>query len=216
LLALLYSDLGPPLSSEGREAKVYRFGQQAILFGAGGLGTLLAATALIADWIMNLALVAGTGMWIGTVLAAYFAWKRQARPLEIFGWVLAGLSMTIGVGMALYAFKFLVIIPVPPGLTDYYDIDRRFIRTGHTYMTVLGTVCVYAGSELRRIRARGWWRGAALVAAIIFLEVMLLLVWKLKLPTVLLAPGPLAIALALTPFLRRGGQRPAELPLLPA
>jgi hypothetical protein len=180
-----------------------RWGQVALWCGVMGMPTVLAAAAFISIQIKYLLPIPALTTFAGVCVAVGLS-LRNARPLETWGWVLAGASMGAGLLMGLYAFDGPA--PAPDFLGAYNEWPRRLSRLGHAYCILLGLLGIFlarvgTGSEAptRQGPARGRFvRAAELLfaaASAATLLAVVLVAFRL-LPAEALGVGPAAVAAA--------------------
>jgi hypothetical protein len=174
--------------------RVVRWGGIALVIGVIGMPLILTAAALTAvDFKFLLGLPAQATL-LGTLIGVWLAY-REARSLELWGWLLIALSMTAGLLMGLYAFEG----PFPPPTFQgaYNNFPRRLVRLAHAYSIILGLLSIFLARELDRGYAATWPRrlGVAFLlggAAATILAIVLLA--SMDLPIMVLCLGPAAVA----------------------
>jgi hypothetical protein len=211
VLTLLFGDL-IKAADEHRNASRQRVGghnvparrgQTLLLVGTALMPIILTAAALTIVQLKYLLPLAAFSIFIGTIIGMLIA-KRNAHPLEFWGWLIIALSMCAGLFMGLYAFEGPM--RPPEFLGGYNDFARRLSRLGHSYCVVLGLLAIFVARELPRPAneqlkkvSGGWmsWIGTRLlVAGSVATLVVILLVAAGVLPTSLLGVGPAMVAIA--------------------
>jgi hypothetical protein len=105
--------------------------------------------------------------------------------------------MSIGLAIGLYAFDGP--LPTPDFVGPYNEFVRRLIRLGHAYAIVFGLLAI-----LLARREAGRFASNLLVAGSCVSILSIVLLGFLKLPTAILAVGPVFIVLALLGAIRWG------------
>jgi hypothetical protein len=182
VLTLLFRDLCPKSALGG-------WGRLAMMVGTLGMPTVLTAACFVwldLKYLLPLPALAMTG---GTLLGLLWA-RRTASALEQWGWLLIVLSMSVGLVIGLYAFDGP--LPTPAFVGPYNQFVRRLIRLGHAYAIMLGLLAILLARHGAGRRAVSLF----LAGTCVTLPAIGLLAF-LELPTVILAPGPGLIVLAL-------------------
>jgi hypothetical protein len=177
-------------------SRLFRWGQLALLLGATTMPLILTAAATAFLDFKYLLGIPANAAFLGTLAGAWLA-CTQGRRLELAGWLLIAGSMSVGLGMGLYAFDGP--FPAPPFLGAYTDFPRRLARLGHAYCIVLGLLAIFLS------RARGgacasplWPAGVTfLVVGIAATLLAIALLEPLGLPPAVLGVGPAVVTGAL-------------------
>jgi hypothetical protein len=182
--------------AEGAAQPGIRWSRFGLLIGTAGMPAVLTAASFVyrdLKYLLPIPALAFTGGVLGVLLQA----NRTAPPLEQWGWLLVVLSMSIGLAIGLYAFDGP--LPTPDFVGPYNEFVRRLIRLGHAYAIVFGLLAIL----LARRRA-GRFASNLLVAGSRVSILSIVLLGFLKLPTAILAVGPVFIVLALLGAIRWG------------
>jgi hypothetical protein len=166
-----------------------RWSRLAMLAGTVGMPTVLTAACFIHVDIKFLLPIPALAMTGGVMLAVLRA-RRTASLLELWGWLLIAVSMNVGLLIGMYAFDGP--LPTPEFVGGYSEFGRRLTRLGHAYCIALGLLAILLARQ-----------SAGPLATILLLVgsgVMMLAIIALAFvpdATLILAPGPALVALAL-------------------
>jgi hypothetical protein len=165
-----------------------RRGEWGLLVGCAGMPTILMAAAFVSIHLKYLLPIPALGATFGVLVALWLA-RRQARPLEQWGWLLIAVSLNVGLLIGLYAFDGP--LPAPPTQEMYNGFDRRLVRLAHAYCIMLGLLCVLAArAGTSPLGARQLITASCVALVGIALEA----IWPAA--PWLLAGGPVAVVLA--------------------
>jgi len=184
LLRFLPAGAATNAASDSRGSRRSRFVQRGGLVGTLFVGTCIILGYLSSSSVADLPNVSQASFAMGAVGSTYvvgwaFAgvWQvvvNGAHRLEVVGWSVLLSSMLMGVPMFLIAFD--VYQPrFPHAFDNYFDIDRRYLRSIHVYAMYYAVFMICAarqiGSEEVKERLTTW----LLLAAFAVTELTLLL-----------------------------------------
>jgi hypothetical protein len=202
VLALLSGGVGGTTIERAPQGRA-RWGFVALTAGAAGMPLILTAAAMLLLEIKYLLPLPALAVFGGTLLATVLA-RRQARPLELWGWLLISTSLGAGLLMGLYAFDGPA--PTPAFLGPYNDFPRRLSRLAHAYGIILGVISIFL-ARAQEAYAPGGPRDRLGVPVLLAGSVVTLLALGLVAASVLstawLAPGPVLVAAGLVLCLGR-------------
>lgn len=171
------------------QSPLVRWSRLAMLVGTGGMPIVLTSACFMHVDLKYLLPIPALAM-TGGVLFALLRARQTAPRLEQGGWLLIAMSMSVGLLIGFYAFDGP--LPAPEFVGSYNDFVRRLSRLGHAYCIVLGLLAiVVARQSVGRL-------GEILLmvgSCVTILNIVLLAF--LKAPSIILAPGPAVVALAL-------------------
>ncbi len=192
VLSLAYFLVSPSPQSRG-----VRYGQWAMTAGVVGMTTVLTAAGF--TWV-TLKYLLSPPAWAvlgGTAMGAWLA-AGQRRKMELFGWVLVGSSLMLGMLMGCYAFDGP--FPPPEFVGVYNNFARRLLRLGHAYAIVLGLLAMFvvdrAGRCYDEDRTQRLGVSLLVVGTIVTLSMIILLAAGIV-PVLALAAGPAIVTAGL-------------------
>lgn len=185
LLTLLYHHL----AAVERNRSGDRWIRPLLLIGNVGMPVVLACASFVNVDLKYLLPIPALAMVRAVVLLLMRA-SRTVPPLEKWGWLLIGVSMSIGLLVGMYAFDGP--LPVPAFVGGYNELTRRLMRLGHAYAIVLGLLAILLSRQ-----SAGRSATILLLAGtgVTLLDITLLMFWP-GVPGIL-APGPALVALSL-------------------
>ena len=199
LLTLLSRDLGAVVATR----LWYRWIRPSLLIGNVGMPAVLAAASFIKVDLKYLLPIPALAM-VGAITLVLTRASRTTPLLEQWGWLLIGVSMSLGLLVGMYAFDGP--LPTPTFVGGYNEFGRRLTRLGHAYAIVLGLLAILLARQ-----SAGRTAAVMLLAGtgVTLLGIMLLMFWP-EAPG-MLAPGPALVALSLAAGVRWDGRfRPAR------
>lgn len=192
VLTLLYYGVA---SRAGMARRAARIGGLALAAGAIGMPAILAASCFTSLYFKYLLTLPATAVLIGVFLGLHFA-RRNADPLEWWGWMLIASSTSVGMLLGLYAFDGP--FSTPEFLGEYNALPRRLSRLAHSNCVVLGIMAILLSRELELRRRTAWTSSVGtplFIAGSAITVVVLVVQIATPIPTFAYCIGPVTVVL---------------------